>query len=147
MENWHILHVEDNPDYRFITRMVVADNLFFKKSVDYFEAETLETAKSILDESDIDLILLDVILPGADRAGLDFVQYIRKTLNNRLIRIIVLSGETFGVSHEEMLEDYDVHMVIRKGSETATGNHLRDRIREQLKELSRQKTLVSTLPS
>ena len=77
-----ILIVEDNKDILYANRTMLELNGY-----EVFSAETLGAAKSICRESNIELILLDIMLP--DGSGLDWC---RELKNDSDIKILFLSA-------------------------------------------------------
>jgi signal transduction histidine kinase len=59
------------------------------------------------DNRDIVLILLDVIMESDD-AGLSTAKYIRETLQNRAVRIILRTGQPGQVPERQAIVDYDI---------------------------------------
>jgi DNA-binding response OmpR family regulator len=69
----HILHVEDDP----IQQMIVTSLL--KGIADITQAETLEKATALINDSTYELILLDLTLP--DGSGLDLLNTLSDNAN------------------------------------------------------------------
>ena len=59
------------------------------------------------DNPDIVVILLDVIMESDD-AGLITAKYIRETLQNRAVRIILRTGQPGQVPERQAIVDYDI---------------------------------------
>lgn len=83
----HILVIDDN---RLIREMVSA--IIKAEGYTAHTAEGAEPAHQVLDNNDIDLILMDVEMPGMD--GFQLTREIRTKLGSNWIPIIFLSGQT-----------------------------------------------------
>jgi two-component system sensor histidine kinase UhpB len=85
-ENFHVLVVEDNPsDQFFLEEMLQSSRLAISKI--HF-ASTIERAKEVLKENEIQLVLLDLTLP--DSFGIDSFKNIRDLVQR--IPVIILTG-------------------------------------------------------
>jgi response regulator RpfG family c-di-GMP phosphodiesterase len=108
-QGWKILIADDEPDVHAVTRMVLSDLHFEGKGVifqsAYSRAETLEMLKK---NNDIALILLDVVMEEDD-SGLKIVKQIRETLKNKLIRIILRTGQPGKAPEKSVILDYDIN--------------------------------------
>jgi two-component system response regulator VanR len=83
LKSKQMLFIEDDEELSHM--MIPIFNVFVKE---VFYAPTLQAAKAILDEQNIDLIFTDIHLKNEN--GLDFVKEIRTT--NEELPIVVLSG-------------------------------------------------------
>ncbi|RLI92620.1 MAG: two-component system response regulator [Candidatus Altiarchaeales archaeon] len=99
-----ILYVEDDEDTRKLVRMILKSN-GYKVITAYNGREGLKK----LDEDDIDLVILDIMLP--DISGWDIFQRIKKDPRNRDVKVAFLS--VIPVSEERLdtlrkcgIEDY-----------------------------------------
>lgn len=81
----HILIIDDSPDDRFVARKVLE-----KKSYIVHEASDSAEALAKLKEGNIDLILLDLVMPDVD--GMQLLEIIRKTLK---VPIVIYSCSSF----------------------------------------------------
>jgi CheY-like chemotaxis protein len=81
-----ILAVEDEPDHLMAVEMLLRGEPGF----DFFGAGTTAEAEKILGESKIDLILLDLALPGED--GLTFCRRIKSQERYRDLPVIAFSA-------------------------------------------------------
>ena len=99
-----ILYVEDDEDTRNLVRMILKSN-GYKVITAYNGREGLKK----LEEDDIDLVILDIMLP--DTSGWDIFQRIKKDPRNRDVKVAFLS--VIPVSEERLktlrksgIEDY-----------------------------------------
>ena len=82
-----ILIVEDEPDIRKTLQYNLA-----KESYDVFTAGSIGEAKSLTNQNQPHLIILDLMLP--DGSGLDFCRDIKSTENTKNIPVIILTAKT-----------------------------------------------------
>lgn len=84
--NEHILVVDDEVSIRDMIRMALETEDFIVS-----DASNAHQAKTLLDTGDIDLILLDWMMPGV--SGIDFAAAIRKQDNFAKVGIIMLTAK------------------------------------------------------
>lgn len=87
MSETHILLVEDDPEIRGPVAKFLQE-----KGFRVSEAESAEAATALLRQEAVDLILLDVMLPGED--GLSLCRRLRATSDIRIIMLTALSEAT-----------------------------------------------------
>ncbi|BDU51255.1 response regulator [Haliovirga abyssi] len=84
----NILFIEGTKIYKeLLSEMFNRDTKFWIKIV-----ENIEEAKNILDKIDLDIVVLDLILP--DGRGEEIVKIIREEKKDDSIQIIVITSET-----------------------------------------------------
>ncbi|MCB2295239.1 response regulator [Clostridium algoriphilum] len=102
----NVLIVEDDP-------MVVKFNKYYLEHVGGFQlkgvAASAEDAFKILEEDPIDLILLDIYMPGMD--GLELLSQLRKTDKN--IDVIIVSAAKDSASIKKALQNGAVDYLIK----------------------------------
>jgi DNA-binding MarR family transcriptional regulator/CheY-like chemotaxis protein len=92
-QSWKILIVDDEVEVHTITQLALRDVVFEGKSLTFLNAYSSEEAQTTIQiHPDIAIILLDVVME-TDNAGLHFVQYVRETLGNTLVRIVLRTGQ------------------------------------------------------
>lgn len=82
-----ILIVEDEPDIRKTLQYNLA-----KESYDVVTASSISEAKSLTNQNQPNLIILDLMLP--DGSGLDFCRDIKSTEDTKNIPVIILTAKT-----------------------------------------------------
>ena len=108
-KNWKILIADDEKDVHAVTRMVLGDLVFAGKGVEFLSSYSGDETKRIIQENqDISLILLDVVME-TDDSGLQVVKFIRETIKNRLIRIILRTGQPGKAPEKSVILDYDIN--------------------------------------
>ncbi len=116
---WVVLVVDDEPEVRTITRLVLGKFQFEGRGLLIIEAGSAREARQALAErSDIAVMLVDVVMES-ERAGLDLVHHVRQQLGNRLIRIIVRTGQPGQAPERDVVRDYDINDYREKTELTA----------------------------
>ena len=106
---WKVLIVDDEADIHDITTLALKRFTLDDKSLRFFHAYSAEEAKDVLSkETDIALIFLDVVME-TDDAGLTLAHWIRKTLNNHFVRIVLRTGQPGQAPEEQVIVDYDIN--------------------------------------
>lgn len=109
IKKWKVLIVDDEQDVHEVTKLVFRDFEFEKKSIDFLSALSGAEARKVLSEHpDTALVILDVVMESDD-AGLRFVKYIREELKNKLIRIIIRTGQPGQAPEGKVTVDYDIN--------------------------------------
>lgn len=108
-EKWKVLIVDDDADIHDVTKFVLKDFEFRNKKLQFISAFSIEEAKKIMKEHpDIALILLDIVMEEED-SGLKLVKYLRETLKNQIVRIILRTGQPGVAPQTKVVIDYDIN--------------------------------------
>ena len=108
-KTWKILICDDEKEVHTITKTVLNDFVFKNKRLEFISAYTGEEALDILrEDNDIALILLDVVME-TDYAGLDVVKEIRNNIKNKMIRIVLRTGQPGYAPEKEVIQEYDIN--------------------------------------
>ncbi len=106
---WNVLIVDDDPGIHEVSKLALAGFSFERKKCNFISAYSAQEAIKILEETpNIALALVDVVMETED-AGLILVNHIRNELKNRLIRIILRTGQPGQAPEEEIIHDYDIN--------------------------------------
>lgn len=106
---WNILIVDDDPGIHEVSKLALASFIFERKKCNFISAYSAEEAKMILQNTpNIALALIDVVME-TEHAGLELVNHIRNELNNRLLRIILRTGQPGQAPEEKVIHDYDIN--------------------------------------
>ena len=90
---WKVLIVDDDRDVHEATELALRTVRILERPLHFLHAYSAAEALDILArKQDIAVILLDVVMERDD-AGLQLVRYIRETLGNKMIRIILRTGQ------------------------------------------------------
>ena len=105
---WRILIVDDETDVHTETKLSLSYFNFEDRDIEFIDAYTGAEAKKIIaNNPDIVLVLLDVVMEE-EQAGLAVVKYIRDDLNNRAMRIVLLTEQPGQVPTQKVFRDYDI---------------------------------------
>jgi CheY-like chemotaxis protein len=107
--SWKLLVVNDEEEVQVITRMVLEGMTFSGRGLTFLGAYSAREAREILRrESDIAVILLAVVMESG-QAGLELVEFIRTELGNRLVRIILRTGQPGQAPERKVITEYDIN--------------------------------------
>lgn len=105
---WVVLSVEDNALFQQTLVHTLKNMLIHGHSLEVLTASNSAEARLMLEQrADINLVFLDVVME-TDDAGLQLVNVIRHTLNNPIIRIILLTGQPGQAPSRQVMERYDI---------------------------------------
>ncbi|ADK79446.1 PP2C family protein-serine/threonine phosphatase [Sediminispirochaeta smaragdinae] len=106
---WKILIVDDEEEVHIVTRMVLKGLEFRDKPLELISAHTAEEAFDICErQRDIAVALVDVVLERDD-AGLTFVRAVRDKLHDKLMRVILRTGQPGQAPEARVVIDYDIN--------------------------------------
>lgn len=113
-KKWKILITDDDELIHVMLDGLLKDYEYNHKGLDCFHAYSGEETKVLLNEhADFAVIILDVRLEQKD-TGFQIVHYIRKTQNNSLTKIILLTGEKNLDIYKSYFFKYDIDMYCTK---------------------------------
>lgn len=105
---YRILIVDDDEEIHVVTKMALNDFQLNGRGLEFVSAYSGEQAQQLLsDNNDFALVLLDVVME-TDHAGLDVARWIRETLRNRLIRIVLRTGQPGQAPEEDIIARYEI---------------------------------------
>jgi len=106
---WKILIVDDESDIHIITELVLNDFIFQGRKITFLNAYSAKEARKIIrEQNDIAVILLDVVMES-QTAGLDLVKFIREEIKNKMVRIILRTGQPGSAPEKKVIIDYDIN--------------------------------------
>ena len=109
LSKYKIIIADDEPDMINATKILLRDFTFQNRYLEFIEASTGTEAQKAIDENpDAAIILLDVVMETTD-AGLKVVQYIRNIKKNKIIRIILRTGQPGDAPEEKIIAQYDIN--------------------------------------
>lgn len=119
-KKWKLLIVDDEPAIHDVTKLALSDFSFEGSSLEIISAYSGKDAIKILSEQpDIAVILLDVVME-TDHAGLDAARAIREDLKNKMVRIILRTGQPGQAPERKVITSYDINSYKNKTELTAT---------------------------
>ncbi len=105
---WCVLVVDDDEEVHVVTRLALEGFRFAGRPVELLSAHSNAAAQKVLSRRpDIALILLDVVMES-DRAGLDLVRFVRGRLQNRMVRIVLRTGQPGQAPPREVITENDI---------------------------------------
>lgn len=106
---WKILIVDDEPEVHQVTILALQRFSYAGRGLTFLSAYSAKEAEAaIVQHPDVAIVLLDVVME-TNQAGLDFVHYLRKKLNNRRARIILRTGQPGEAPEEAIIREYDIN--------------------------------------
>ena len=106
---WKVLVVDDEEQVHAVTDLALRNFEFDGRPVELISAYSEAEAKEILTHTpDIAVLLLDVVME-TDNAGLGVVKYVRETLHNQFLRIVLRTGQPGIVPETSVIEAYDIN--------------------------------------
>ena len=119
MKPWRILIVDDEPSIHDITQISLKGFDFAGRPLEFLNAYSRKEAEEILHkETDIAVVLIDVVME-TDDAGLELVKFIRTNLDNRIIRLILRTGQPGQAPEKKVIREYDINDYKEKTELTA----------------------------
>lgn len=145
-ERHRILVVDDEPDVFTLTRMSLRQVKYREHGVELVQA--LSGAACVAElkaHPETSVILLDVVMES-EHAGLDACRTIRHELGNKLVRILLRTGQPGTAPEKQAIDDYDIDGYLLKTELTTTRLYAAVRTAlkayEELVELERHRTLL-----
>jgi response regulator RpfG family c-di-GMP phosphodiesterase len=117
--SWKVLIVDDEPEVHAVTRLALSNFSFQQKKLEFISAYSGKEAQKILAaQPGIAVVLLDVVMEAED-AGLKVASYIRETLGNHFVRIILRTGQPGQAPERQIIVNYDINDYKSKTELTA----------------------------
>ncbi len=111
---WKILVVDDDPVIHQFFTIALKDKNFQDIPILLLHAFSKAEAVDILkNEKDIAVAFIDVVMETPN-AGLELVDFTRKELNNREIRIILGTGYSKLINESQTIQEYDINYYYDK---------------------------------
>lgn len=106
---WKILIVDDEIEVHTTTKLVLTDFEFEGAGLELYSAFTAKEALDLLQQhNDIAVILLDVVME-TPHAGLECARTIRQEMKNKLVRIILRTGQPGQAPERKVIVEYDIN--------------------------------------
>jgi signal transduction histidine kinase/ActR/RegA family two-component response regulator len=117
-ESWKIMIVDDEVAVHDVTRLALDGFKFHDKPITFISAYSAAEARALQEvHSDIAMIFLDVVMEEND-SGLQVAKYVREELNNKLVRIVLRTGQPGQAPEKSVILDYDINDYHLKGDLT-----------------------------
>ena len=142
---WLLMVVDDDESIHGVTRLVLDGFSFDGRPLKIIDCYSGDHAKQLLNEyPDTAVMLLDVVMETPN-AGLDVVRYIRKELDNQLVRIILRTGQPGQAPEHRVVIDYDINDYKEKTE--LTGQKLMSSVATSLRAYRDLKTIEQLVMS
>ncbi|MEO1620198.1 MAG: hybrid sensor histidine kinase/response regulator [Cyanobacteria bacterium J06632_3] len=106
---WKIMLVDDDPAVHQATKVALKFFTYENRGLSFVSAYSAAEAQQLLSlHPDTVLVLLDVIMKTKD-AGLRVARYIREELKNKIVRIVLRTGQPGQVPEESVVVNYDIN--------------------------------------
>lgn len=119
-ERWRILLVDDEPDIHQATRYALDGFTYDNKELEIISALSAREAMDIYEEqgNTFCVAFIDVVMESDD-AGLKLVRWIREERNDRIVRVILRTGQPGLAPERYVIENYDIDDYKAKTELTA----------------------------
>lgn len=118
-EPWPILIVDDEEEIHTVTKLALSGFEFADRPLQFLSAYSGEEARDIMRRRpDVAMVLLDVVMEN-DHAGLDTARYIRESLKNRFVRIVLRTGQPGQAPERDVIRNFDINDYKEKTELTA----------------------------
>lgn len=116
---WKIIVADDDPSVHEVTDMALTTFRFESRPVQLIHVYSgRDAVQAVHDHADAACILLDVVMES-EHAGLEAAQAIREDVGNRMIRIVLRTGQPGMAPETEVVSKYDIHDYKEKTEITA----------------------------
>lgn len=106
---WKVIVADDDTDVHTVTRIALKGFDFLGRELELFSAYTSEETKELIRQHpDTAVLLLDVVMDDRD-SGLKVVKYVRDILQNRLVRIVLRTGQPGYAPQMQIVRNYDIN--------------------------------------
>ncbi|WP_305041301.1 response regulator [Geoalkalibacter sp.] len=106
---WKLLVVDDEELIHNATRIALEGYRFEDRGLLLLSAYNGREARDLLAaHPDIAIVLLDVVMESDD-AGLKLARYIRETLDNQLMQIVLRTGQPGAAPEKQVIAQYDIN--------------------------------------
>jgi len=106
---WRVLIVDDDVDVHVVTKFSLSNACFQGRRLSFLHAYSGGEALTVLrNNPDVALVLLDVIMETSE-AGLKVARQIRDELHNKLVRIVLRTGQPGQALEHSIILDYDIN--------------------------------------
>lgn len=117
---WQVLIVDDEDDVHKATQFAMESVTVLGRTVEFQHAYSAAEAQIMLmQKHDFALALVDVVME-TDTAGLGLIKFIRETLGNTAVRLILRTGQPGYAPEIDTIRDYDINDYKTKSELTRT---------------------------
>jgi two-component sensor histidine kinase len=106
---WKVIIADDDADVHTVSRLALGRFSFLGRSIELLSAYTGGEARELIENNpDTAVMILDVVMDETD-SGLKIVEFVRKTLKNQLVRIILRTGQPGYAPPMKIVQNYDIN--------------------------------------
>ncbi len=106
---WKVAVIDDDPAVHDGTRYALSDYSLNGQEIEILYAGSAAEGRALMAaHPDIAVVLLDVVME-TETAGLDLVDYIRRTLRNEFVRIILRTGQPGQAPERRVIVEHDIN--------------------------------------
>ncbi len=117
---WKVLIADDAPDVHTVTRLTIGQERFLGRPLFILSAYNSAEAMELLAEhSDVAVALIDVVM-DTDEAGLAIIRHARDILGNKLVRMLLRTGQSGRFPERQVTAQYDIDGYHDKTNLSAT---------------------------
>ncbi|WP_250885571.1 bifunctional diguanylate cyclase/phosphodiesterase [Shewanella jiangmenensis] len=115
---WKIGIIDDEPAIHDVTRLALKHVRIFGRNIEFVSAYSAKEGFALVrDNPDMAMVLLDVVME-TDEAGLMLVDRIRNELGNKLVQIVLRTGQPGYTPEEEVILKYEINSYKTKSELT-----------------------------
>ena len=116
---WKVLLVDDEPAVHQVSQLILADVQFDDRGIELLCAHSAAQARDMLaHERGVALVLLDVVME-TDDAGLALVRHIREQRRDRLVQVVLRTGQPGMAPEGEVVRHHEINGYWLKTDLTA----------------------------
>ena len=116
---WKILIVDDEQGIHDVTKLALRDVQFEERNLEFIHAFSGKEGREIFQQHpDIAVAFVDVVMEN-QQAGLDLIRYIRDDLKNKLVRLVLRTGQPGEAPERKVILDYDINDYKEKSELTS----------------------------
>ena len=105
---FQVLIVDDDEEIHVITKMALSDFELDGRSLEFTSVYSAAEAREILSQrDDFAMMLLDVVMED-DHAGLELAKWTREELKNKMVRIVLRTGQPGQAPEEQVIAKYEI---------------------------------------
>lgn len=120
LQPWRIMIIDDEPGIHDVTKLALKGVSFAGRSLEFVHCYSGDEARKAMErESHIALMLLDVVME-TDHAGLDVAKYVRETIGNHDVRIVLRTGQPGQAPEREVITAFDINDYKEKTDLTSS---------------------------
>lgn len=106
---WLVVIIDDEEDVHTITKLTIGSFQVDNRPIKFISAYSkAEGIKVFNEHQDIALAIVDVVMES-DSAGLELIDYVRNTLENHKVRLVLRTGQSVKVPESDVISRYDIN--------------------------------------